>query len=728
MDNRYGKLVSKIKAYNPNCDISILDRAYDLSKKAHEGQLRESGEPYIMHPLEVAHTLADLELDCTTIIAGLLHDTVEDTTCTVEQIREQFGEEIALLVDGVTKLDKIPYTTKEEQQAENLRKMFMAMAKDIRVILIKLADRLHNMHTLKYMPADKQIEKARETLEIYAPLAHRLGISKVKWELEDICLRYLHPNEYYDLVEKIAKKRREREAFIKNIIDEIKARTIELGVETQIDGRPKHFFSIYRKMEQQNKTLDQIYDLFAVRVIVNSVKDCYAVLGLVHELYKPIPGRFKDYIAMPKPNMYQSLHTTLIGHEGQPFEVQIRTWDMHRVAEVGIAAHWKYKEGTKAETELDNKLVWLRQMLEWQKDAKDANEFVETVKVDLFTDEVFVFTPKGDVVNLPAGSNPIDFGYAIHSGIGNKMMGARVNGEIVKLGYELKNGDIIEVLTSANVHGPSRDWLKIVKSSQARNKINQWFKKENREENVLRGKESIDKELKKQGLTYSQVFKSEWIDLMLKKFNFNSLEDTFSAVGYGGISSSKIVAKLKEEYRKTKPEELEDEIEQELLAKQEKEKEKKKKSLPENGVIVKGIENCLVRLSRCCNPVPGDKIIGYITRGRGVSVHRSDCTNVVNNTGEDERMIEVKWFTAANVAYKADITVMANDRTALLMEITNAIGEARIPLKAINARTTRDQIAIINLTLEINDTEQLDKIIKKLRKVDSVFEVTRNKQ
>lgn len=728
MDNRYNKLVNKIKEYNPNCDINILDRAYALSKKAHDGQLRESGEPYIVHPLEVAHTLADLELDCTTIIAGLLHDTVEDTTCTVDEIREQFGEEIAALVDGVTKLDKIPYTTKEEQQAENLRKMFMAMAKDIRVIMIKLADRLHNMHTLKYMPADKQIEKARETLEIYAPLAHRLGISKVKWELEDICLRYLHPNEYYDLVERIAKKRREREAFIINIKDEIKVRTIELGIETQIDGRPKHFYSIYRKMQQQNKTLDQIYDLFAVRVIVNSVKDCYAVLGLVHELYKPIPGRFKDYIAMPKPNMYQSLHTTLIGHEGQPFEVQIRTWDMHRVAEVGIAAHWKYKEGSNTETELDNKLVWLRQMLEWQKDANDANEFVETVKIDLFTDEVFVFTPKGDVVNLPAGSNPIDFAYAIHSAVGNKMMGARVNGEIVKLGYVLKNGDIIEVLTSSNVHGPSRDWLKIVKSSQARNKINQWFKKENREENVLRGRESVDRELKKQGLTYNQVFKSEWIDLMLKKFNFNTLEDVFSAVGYGGIGASKIVAKLKEEYRKTKPEELEDELEQELLAKQEKEKEKKKKALPENGVIVKGIENCLVRLSRCCNPVPGDKIIGYITRGRGVSVHRSDCTNVVNNTNEDERMIEVKWFTAANVAYKADITVMANDRTALLMEITNAIGEAKIPLKAINARTTRDQIAVINLTLEINDTEQLDRIIKKLRKVDSVFEVTRNKQ
>lgn len=728
MDNRYNKLVAKIKEYNPNCDFTLLEKAYKMASSAHEGQLRESGEPYISHPVEVAHILANLELDSTTIIAGLLHDTVEDTNCTYDEIKGMFGDDTAMLVDGVTKLDKIPYTTKEEQQAENLRKMFMAMAKDIRVILIKLADRLHNMHTLKYMPPDKQVEKARETLEIYAPLAHRLGISKVKWELEDVCLRYLHPKEYYDLVDKISTRRREREAYIAQIKDEIKLRTTELGIETKIDGRPKHFYSIYRKMEEQNKTLDQIYDLFAVRVIVNSVKDCYAVLGLVHELYKPMPGRFKDYIAMPKPNMYQSLHTTLIGHAGHPFEVQIRTWDMHKVAEVGIAAHWKYKEGSSGKNELDNKMAWLRQMLEWQKEARDANEFVETVKIDLFADEVFVFTPKGDVVNLPVGSNPIDFAYSIHSAIGNKMMGARVNGEMVKLGYELKNGDIVEIMTSGNVHGPSRDWLKIVKSSQARNKINQWFKKENREENILRGKESIDRELKKQGITYNQLFKSDWVDLMLKKYNFNSLEDMFSAVGYGGIGASKIIAKLKEEYKKTlKPDEIE-ELEKELLAKQEKEKDKKRKTIPENGIIVKGIDNCLVRLSRCCNPVPGDKIIGYITRGRGVSVHRNDCTNVSGNRGEDERLIEVQWYTSINTAYKADITVMANDRTSLLMEVTNTTAEAKIPLKAMNARTTRDQIAIINLTLEIIDTEQLDKIIKRLKKVDGVFEVTRNKQ
>jgi len=725
-DERYEELKEKIRKYNAGCDFDLLDKAYAMAKKAHDGQLRESGEPYITHPLEVAHILADLEMDCTTIIAGLLHDTVEDTNCSFEDIKEQFGESAAMLVDGVTKLDKIPYTTKEELQAENLRKMFLAMAKDIRVILIKLADREHNINTLKYMPEDKQKEKARETLEIYAPLAHRLGISRIKWELEDSSFRYLHPKEYYDLVEKIAKKRREREEYINSIIEEIRSKTTELGIETQIEGRPKHFYSIYRKMKQQNKTIDQIYDLFAVRVIVNTVKDCYAVLGLVHELYKPMPGRFKDYIAMPKPNMYQSLHTTLIGHDGHPFEVQIRTHEMHRVAEFGIAAHWKYKEGVTGRNELDNKLAWLRQMLEWQKEARDANEFVETVKVDLFADEVFVFTPKGDVINLPIGSTPIDFAYAIHSAIGNKMMGARVNGEIVKLNYQLKNGDIVEILTSSSVHGPSRDWLNIVKSSQARNKIRQWFKKANREENIQRGREIIERELKKQGLQYSQLFRNEWVDIVLKKYNFNTVDDMLSAVGYGGIGVNKIIARLKEEYRKTlKAEELA-ELERDQ-AKQDKDPEKRKKKPPENGVIVKGIENCLVRLSRCCNPVPGDEIIGYVTRGRGVSVHRKDCVNVTGAREEKERLIEVQWYTAGNASYKAEITIMANDRTQLLMEVTNTLGEAKIPLKAMNARTTRDQIAIIGLTLEIVDTEQLEKIIKKLRKVDGVFEVTRSK-
>ncbi|HHV29386.1 RelA/SpoT family protein [Acetivibrio mesophilus] len=724
MGDGYSRLIRKIKKYNPSCDFALIEMAHNLSQEAHNGQQRESGDPFIVHPMEVANILADLELDCTAIVAGILHDTVEDTTYTIEQIKEKFGEEIASLVDGVTKLGKIPYTTKEELQAENLRKMFLAMAKDIRVILIKLADRLHNMRTLKYMPPEKQHEKAKETLEIYAPLAHRLGISKIKWELEDLCLRYLDPKGYYDLVNKIAKKRMEREAYISDIIKTIQEKTVEIGIDAHIEGRPKHFYSIYRKMVQQNKTIEQIYDLFAVRVIVTSVKDCYAVLGLVHEIYKPMPGRFKDYIAMPKPNMYQSLHTTLIGHEGIPFEVQIRTWDMHRVAEVGIAAHWKYKEGKTAD-DSDNKLAWLRQLLEWQKEMRDANEFMETLKIDLFTDEVFVFTPKGDVISLPAGSTPIDFAYSIHSAIGNKMSGAKVNNKIVPIEYVLKNGDIVEVLTSSNVHGPSRDWLKIAKSSQAKNKINQWFKKEKREENIIRGKEMIDKELKKQGFTASQLFKPEWIEIILRKYTFVSLEDVWAAIGYGALTANKVISRLREEYRKTvKAEELAEQV----AKADERKNQAQRKKVPENGVIVKGIDNCLVRLSRCCNPVPGDDIIGYITRGRGVSVHRNDCVNVINNIDGDNRLIEVSWYTANNVAYKAEITVMANDRTALLMEITNVIGESRIPLKAINARTTKDQIAIMNLTLEITNTEQLEKIIKKVKKVDGVFEVTRNRQ
>ena len=723
MGDGYTRLIKRIKKYNPNCDFVLIEKAHNLSLEAHNGQQRESGDPFIVHPMEVANILADLELDCTAIVAGILHDIVEDTSYTFEQIKENFGDEVASLVDGVTKLGKIPYTTKEELQAENLRKMFLAMAKDIRVILIKLADRLHNMRTLKYIPEEKQVEKAKETLEIYAPLAHRLGISKIKWELEDLSLRYLDPKGYYGLVNKIAKKRREREAYISEIVKTIHEKTAEIGIEAEIEGRPKHFYSIYRKMVPQNKTLEQIYDLFAVRVIVSTVKDCYAVLGLVHEIYKPMPGRFKDYIAMPKPNMYQSLHTTLIGHEGIPFEVQIRTWDMHRVAEVGIAAHWKYKEGRSAD-EYDKKLAWLRQLLEWQKEMRDAREFMETLKIDLFTDEVFVFTPRGDVISLPNGSTPIDFAYAIHSAIGNKMSGAKVNNKIVPIDYVLKNGDIVEILTSTNVHGPSRDWLKIVKSSQAKNKINQWFKKEKREENIIRGKEMIEKELKKQGFTANQLFKPEWVEIILKRYTFASLEDLWAAIGYGALTANKVISKLRDEYRKTvKAEEF-----AEQMAKEEKKNRIQGKRVPENGIIVKGIENCLVRISRCCNPVPGDDIIGYITRGRGVSVHRKDCINIVNSIDGDNRLIEVSWYTANNVAYKADITVMANDRTALLMEITNVIGEAKIPLKAINARTTKDQIAIMNLTLEITNTEQLENIIKKIRRVDGVFEVTRNRQ
>ncbi len=729
MIDSFSVLVEKVKKYDPNSNIELLKKAYSVSKAAHEGQQRNSGEPYIIHPVEVAIILAEMELDSTALVAALLHDTIEDTTCTYDEIKTHFGVEVADLVDGVTKLTKLgklPFTSKEEQQMENLRKMFVAMAKDIRVIMIKLADRLHNMRTLKYMNEGKQIEKARETLEIYAPLAHRLGISKIKWELEDICLRYLDPKGYYDLVEKIAFKRKQREAYIDNILQTLKEKTSELGIENaQIDGRPKHFYSIYRKMQKQNKTLDQIYDLFAFRVIVNSVKDCYSVLGLVHELYKPMPGRFKDYIAIPKPNMYQSLHTTLIGPEGQPFEVQIRTWDMHRVAEVGIAAHWRYKEGVSNLKETDSKFAWLRQLLEWQMDTRDENEFMETLKVDLFTDEVFVFTPKGDVVSLPFGSTPIDFAYNIHSAIGNKMIGAKINSKMEPIDYKLKNGDIIEILTSSNIHGPSRDWLKIVKSSQAKNKISQWFKKEKREENILRGKEMVERELKKQGFTYIQLFKPEWVELVLRKYNFASLEDLYAGIGYGALTTNKVITRLKEEFKKTlKPEEIEQILESIAQTKI----DRKKKNIPESGIVVKGIDNCLVRLSRCCNPVPGDEIIGYITRGRGVSVHRSDCINVSAGMDEEERLIDVKWYSTKDVAYKADITIMANDRTALLLDVTNSIAELKVPIKAVNARTTREQITVINLTLEITNTEQLEKIIKRLKKIDSVFDVTRNKQ
>jgi len=722
----FSVLIEKVKKYDPNSNFEMLEKAYFVSKTAHEGQQRNSGEPYIIHPVEVAIILAEMELDSTALVAALLHDTIEDTTYTYEELKVQFGVEVADLVDGVTKLGKIPFTSKEEQQVENLRKMFLAMAKDIRVIMIKLADRLHNMRTLKHKTEVKQIEIATETLEIYAPLAHRLGISKIKWELEDICLRYLDPKEYYDLVEKIAFKRKQREAYIAGIIENLKEKTSELGIENaQIDGRPKHFYSIYRKMKNQNKTLDQIYDLFAFRILVNSVKDCYAVLGLVHGLYKPMPGRFKDYIAMPKPNMYQSLHTTLIGPEGQPFEVQIRTWDMHRVAEVGIAAHWKYKEGINEIKDSDNKFAWLRQLLEWQKDTRDENEFMETLKIDLFTDEVFVFTPKGDVMNLPVDSTPVDFAYLIHSAIGNKMIGAKVNSKMVPIDYKLKNGDIIDILTSSTIHGPSRDWLKIVKSSQARNKINQWFKKETREENIIRGKEMIERELKKQGLAYNQLFKTEWIEIVLRKYNFPSLDDLYAGVGYGAITTNKVVTRLKEEFKKTlKPEEMEQILETIAQTKN----EKKNKHAPESGIIVKGIDNCLVRLSRCCNPVPGDGIIGYITRGRGVSVHRSDCINITASVEEEGRFIDVRWYTTSDVAYKADITIMANDRTSLLLDLTNSITELKIPIKALNARTTKEQITVINLTLEITNTEQLEKIIKRLRKLDSVFDVTRNKQ
>ena len=721
-DAIYKRVIERVNKYYPQCDFELIEKAYNFAKNAHNGQLRVSGEPYIIHPLEVAYILAELELDCTSIVAGLLHDIIEDTEYTLEYISHEFGDEVALLVDGVTKLGKIPYTSKEEQQVENLRKMFLAMAKDIRVILIKLADRVHNMRTLKYLRADKQAEKARETLEIFAPLAHRLGMYKVKWELEDLSLRYIDPKGYYDLVDKISKKRREREAYIEDIINTLKYKLAELNIDADIEGRPKHFYSIYHKMKAQIKTIDQIYDLFAVRIVVKSLKDCYSALGLVHELYKPMPGRFKDYIGMPKPNMYQSLHTTLIGPEGQPFEVQIRTWDMHRIAEYGIAAHWKYKEGENQGDDLDSKLVWLRQLLEWQRDMRDAKEFMETLKIDLFTDEVFVFTPKGDVINLPIDSTPIDFAYNIHSAIGNKMMGAKVNGRMVSLDYVLKNGDIIDILTSSNTHGPSLDWLKIVKSSQAKNKILQWFKKERREENLIKGKDAIERELKRTGNTYNQLFKAEWTEAVLKRYGFNSTEDCIASVGYRGITASKVVTRLKEEYKKTTKS-----VEIDLPNEQEAKSQKRKIKSPESGVVVKGIDNCLVRLSKCCNPLPGDEIIGYITKGRGVSVHSKDCTNIKDFESEQDRLIEVQWYSSPHISYNANLQVLASDRTGLLMDVNNTIIEAKAKMKAINARTTKNKTAVMNLTIEILNTEQLEKIIRKITKVEGVYEVVRSK-
>ena len=726
MIDAFMRLKEQIAKYNPDSDFQLIEKAYNFSTKAHKGQERVSGDPYIVHPVEVGCLLAELEMDDNSIIAGILHDTIEDTALTYDRIKEEFSEEIAELVDGVTKLTKISYTTKQEIQAENFRKMFLAMAKDIRVIIIKLCDRLHNMRTLKFMAREKQLQKARETLDIYAPLAHRLGIYKIKGELEDLSFRYLDEKNYYDLAEKIAKKRKEREEYILSIIESVKKKTEEVFIEGSIEGRAKHLYSIYKKMTAQNKTIDQIYDLFAIRLIVNSVKDCYAVLGIVHEMFKPMPGRFKDYISMPKPNMYQSLHTTVIGPEGIPFEVQIRTWEMHRTAEVGIAAHWKYKEG-KDNRSYAEKFSWLRQMLEWQKDARDPDEFMETLKIDLFTDEVFVFTPKGDVKNLRAGSTPIDFAYYIHSAIGNRMVGAKVNGRIVPIEHELKNGDIVEILTSGASNGPSRDWLKIAKTSQARTKINQWFKKEKREENIEQGRIMLEKEIKKHGLTMNQEQKSEYMETIMKKYNFHSVDDIFVAIALGSITLNTVVSRLKEEYRKSLPPEEQTNL---LLNSVERESKRKNKSTPDSGIVVKGIDNCLIRISRCCNPVPGDEIIGYITRGRGVSVHRKDCPNVKANIIDgDARLIEVYWYkkSSKNVSYLADITLKANDRPGLIVEITNAIGESRIPLRAINARTAKDMSSLMHMTLEITDTDQLDRIISKMKRIKGVLEITRSK-
>ena len=743
-------------------DSDKITRAFVFAYKAHGEQVRRNGEPYIIHPLATTEILTELEVDSDTLCAALLHDTVEDTNVTVSLVSELFGEDVALLVDGVTKLNKISYSSKEEVQAENMRKMFLAMAKDIRVVLIKLADRLHNMRTIKHMSPEKQLEKANETLDIYAPLAHRLGIYKIKWELEDLSLRYLDKDAYYELVGAISQKRSEREEFLTGVITELQKRIEEMGIEAEIEGRPKHFYSIYNKMKTQGKTLDQIFDLFACRIIVGTVSDCYAVLGLVHDLYYPMPGRFKDYIAMPKSNMYQSLHTTVIGKKGIPFEVQIRTLSMHRTAEYGIAAHWRYKEGTtnNSRDAVESKLSWLRQLLDWQGESRDADEFLDTLKSGLVADEVFVFTPKGDVISLPAHAVPIDFAYNIHSGIGNKMFGAKVNGRIVPLTYELQNGDIVEILSSEKVHGPSRDWLKIVKSTSARSKINSWFKKEMRDENIVRGKDTLLGEIKKSGFTSGQLMRSEFMEIALRKQSFSTTEDMYAAIGYGGIAASKIVSRLKDEYIRSLSESerfalgyrvtsggqviysplptgiTEDNT---ILTPKALPKSKtisKNRRRDESGVIVKGIENCLVHLSRCCSPVPGDPIIGFVTRGKGVGVHRTDCSNIKNilkysgdspkDAEKASRLIDVYWDQRGEQdSYQVEITILAHDRRHLLADISNAISEEKVSIISAQLQAMKDVTANFNMTIEVKSQNQYDRVVGRLKAIRDVIEVRR---
>ena len=706
-------------------NIALIQKAYNFAKEKHGEQCRKSGEPYIVHPVQVAYELAKLELDDATICAALLHDVVEDTEITKEDIINIFGEEIAEMVDGVTKLSKIQFSTAQEQQVEDYRKMFLAMGKDIRVILIKLADRLHNMRTLKYLSEDRQFANAKETMDLYAPLANRLGIYSFKWELEDLSFRYLYPQDYYELVEGINKKRDERLNFIEKILDQIKTELKSAKIDAEISGRAKHLYSIYRKMQRDNCSLDQIYDLFALRIIVNSVKDCYAALGVVHDLYNPMPGRFKDYIAVPKPNMYQSLHTTLIGEKGTPFEVQIRTWDMHRIAEFGIAAHWAYKEANKTRKSNvivgEDKLAWLRETLEWQKEMQDPDEFLKTLKTELFEDEVYVFTPRGDIKVLPRGATPIDFAYSVHAQIGHKMTGCKINSKMMPIVTTLNNGDIVEIITSENSKGPSRDWLKLVKSSSAKNKIQQWFKKTQREENIEKGKDAIEREIKRIGFNHSDLFKPELVQAALNRYKYANIDEMYASIGFGAISPVKIISRMLEEYRK---EHNEENIEQKI------EELANKKSIAKpskTGIVVKGIDNCLVKLSKCCNPLPGDEIIGYITKGRGVSVHRADCLNINDLIEEENRMIDVYWYDDTKASYNVDIEILANDRTGLLADIIKEVSNTRAKLMAVNCKATKERIAITELTIEVENLDELNQVLKSLRKVDSVYEVQRRK-
>ena len=731
----YEELITRIRKYHPNADTSMIEKAYHVARTAHQGQVRKSGEEYIIHPLCVAIILADLEMDKETIVAGILHDVVEDTIMTREEISEEFSEEVALLVDGVTKLGQLSYDAdKVEVQAENLRKMFLAMAKDIRVIIIKLADRLHNMRTLKYMTPEKQKEKARETMEIYAPLAQRLGISKVKVELDDLALKYLEPEAYYDLVEKVALRKSQRDDYIQSLVDEVTRHIDAAGIKAEIYGRAKHFFSIYKKMVNQHKTIDQIYDLFAIRIIVDSVRDCYAALGVIHEMYTPIPGRFKDYIAMPKPNMYQSLHTTLIGPNGTPFEIQIRTYDMHRTSEYGIAAHWKYKESGEGATinQEEEKLSWLRQILEWQQDMSDNREFMSLLKSDLnlFSDTVFCFTPRGDVKNLPNGSTPIDFAYAIHSAVGNRMVGAKVNGRLVPIDYQIQNGDRIEIITSQNSRGPSRDWLNLVKSTQAKTKINQWFRNEFKEENIVRGKELLVQSARAKGIEYSDINRPEYQEKVMRKYGFRNWDDCLAAVGHGGLKEGQIIGRMYDAYRKDHPILVTDE--QILEEKQDAPvKERQQPARSKSGIRVKGMYDVAVRFSKCCSPVPGDEIVGFITRGRGVSIHRTDCINIINLPEiEKGRLIEAEWEPDAihlpkDNLYRTEIHIYGNNRTGLLVDISRIFTEKDIDINSIHSKTSKQGVATITIIFGIRSKEELHSLVEKIRQVESVIDVER---
>ncbi|MDD2979347.1 MAG: bifunctional (p)ppGpp synthetase/guanosine-3',5'-bis(diphosphate) 3'-pyrophosphohydrolase [Hespellia sp.] len=730
----YEVLITRIKRYHPSADISMIEKAYRLARGAHKDQVRKSGEPYIIHPLWVGIILADLELDKETIAAGMLHDVVEDTEITLEDITREFGEEVALLVDGVTKLGQLSYSAdKLEVQAENLRKMFLAMAKDIRVIIIKLADRLHNMRTLEFMRPEKQKEKARETMDIYAPIAQRLGISKIKIELDDLALKYLQPEVYSHLVHDLNARKTKREEFVQQIVAQVQKHMNNANIEAKVYGRVKHFFSIYKKMVNQDKTIEQVYDLFAVRIIVHSVKDCYAALGVIHEMYTPIPGRFKDYIAMPKANMYQSLHTTLMGPSGQPFEIQIRTEEMHKTAEYGIAAHWKYKEGGEAgksvKAQEEEKLTWLRQILEWQRDMSDNREFLSLLKgdLDLFTEDVYCFTPNGDVKNLPNGSTPVDFAYSIHSAVGNKMVGARVNGKLVNIDYKIQNGDRIEVITSQNSKGPSRDWLNIVKSTQAKNKINQWFKKELKEENIVRGKELINAYCKAKAINPANISKPKYLQVVQQKYGFKDWESVLAAIGHGGMKEGQIVNRLVEEYEKEHRKEITDETILETIAESSK---KVHVAKSKSGIVVKGIDDMAVRFSRCCNPVPGDEIVGFVTRGRGMSIHRTDCVNMIHlSESERERLIPAEWEHAEGSEeagqYIAEIKMFVRDRQGILMDISKIFTEAKLDVKSMNVRTNKKGVATIEMGFVVHGREELSQMVEKMRQIQGTIDIER---